>query len=170
VGTDTAYAQLYNENNELIDEGGAHINGHLHPVSGKFTIGHSQFPDMPYFHGEIDGIKIYNYPIHLMTAIDHKGKRNVPRHYALSQNYPNPFNPTTEIEFSLPEWSNVQLAVYNVLGQKIKTLFNAKVPAGRYKVTWDGTNDFGRQVASGVYLYKLKTNKVQKVKKMILLR
>lgn len=170
VGADTAYAQLYNENNELIDEGGAHVNGHLNPVSGKFTIGHSQFPDMPYFHGEIDGIKIYNYPIHLMTAIDHNKRNSVPVHYSLSQNYPNPFNPTTEIKFAIPELTDVQLNVYNVLGQKVKTLFNAKVTPGEYKVNWDGTNDSGHQVASGVYLYMLKTKKLSKVKKMILIR
>ncbi|WP_456408054.1 LamG-like jellyroll fold domain-containing protein [Caldithrix abyssi] len=170
VGEDTAYAQLYNADNELIDQGGAHVNGHLNPVSGKFTIGRSQFDDMPYFHGKIDGIKIYNYPIHLLTAIDGQKGQQLPTAFELSQNYPNPFNPSTEIRFALPEVSDVQLEVFNLLGQKVKTLFNGRANPGTYRVSWNGTNESGRAVASGVYLYRLKAGKVQKFKKMILLR
>lgn len=91
----------------------------------------------------------------------------------LSQNYPNPFNPETEIKFALPseESSNrATLIIYNQLGQKVRTLVNENRQSGRYDVTWDGTNDGGVTVSSGVYYYQLKYGMHSAVKKMIYLR
>jgi hypothetical protein len=91
----------------------------------------------------------------------------------LSQNYPNPFNPETEIKFALPSnesGSQAALIIYNQLGQKIRTLFDENRQSGRYEVTWDGTNDAGITVSSGVYYYHLKYGKHSAVKKMIYLR
>ena len=70
--------------------------------------------------------------------------------YRLSQNYPNPFNPTTVIGYRLSVISNVELSIYNILGQKVATLVNERKPAGKYKVQWDA-----RHYASGVYFYRL---------------
>ena len=95
----------------------------------------------------------------------------VPQEYALYQNYPNPFNPTTDIEYQLKENSNVSLAIYNILGQRIKVLINNVTQgAGRYTVTWDGTNSAGDKVATGVYIYRIIAKNFIAVKKMILLK
>ena len=80
-----------------------------------------------------------------------------PYEYGLEQNYPNPFNPTTSIRFSLTKPINVTLEIFNVLGQHVKTLVNNELGAGFHTVTWDGTNDAGQTVASGVYLYRIQT-------------
>ncbi len=95
----------------------------------------------------------------------------VPLEYALYQNYPNPFNPTTDIEYQLKENSNVSLTIYNILGQRIKVLINNLAQgAGRYTVTWDGTNSAGEKVASGIYIYRIIANKFNAVKKMVFLK
>jgi hypothetical protein len=88
----------------------------------------------------------------------------------LHQNYPNPFNPTTTINYSLKENSKVSLKIYNIKGQKIKTLVNDVLPAGEYSAIWNGRDSNGNQVSSGIYFYKLKAGDFQKVKKMILLK
>lgn len=94
----------------------------------------------------------------------------VPRHIELYQNYPNPFNPSTTICFTLPQSQVVRLEIYNVLGQKVKTLFDGKLSVGNHRFTWDGRNDLGTRVASGIYLYRLKENEMQQIRKMVLLR
>jgi subtilisin family serine protease len=94
----------------------------------------------------------------------------VPTQYALFQNYPNPFNPTTEIRFDLPENSPVQLTIYNSLGQKVATLVDEVRVAGSYRALWDGKTAAGVNVASGVYIYQLKTGNFVEAKKMALIR
>ncbi len=94
----------------------------------------------------------------------------VPNEYRLEQNYPNPFNPTTEIRFQLPDAGQVELTVYNTLGQAVKTLASGTYDSGVHTVQWDGTNDFGNPVSSGVYFYKIVANKYVALKKMNLMR
>jgi len=95
----------------------------------------------------------------------------LPKVYALNQNYPNPFNPSTSITFALPHASKVTLAIYNVLGQKVRTLVRSKnYAAGTFAATWNGLDNAGRRVASGIYFYKLKAGKFSAVKKMILMK
>ncbi len=90
----------------------------------------------------------------------------IPDRYSLEQNYPNPFNPATTIEFSLPEdVRNVRLSVYNVLGENVSELVNGSLSAGKYQYQWNGKN-----FASGIYIYELRTNKFVSIKKMILLK
>lgn len=93
-----------------------------------------------------------------------------PASFKLKQNYPNPFNPSTKIEFSLEQSSNVTIDVYNMLGEKIKTLVNGRRTAGTYTVEWNGTNQMGAQVSSGMYLYRLKTNQQSVTQKMTLIK
>ena len=95
-----------------------------------------------------------------------KVKKNKPEQFALFQNYPNPFNPTTVISYQLPAVSEVDLSIYNILGQKVTTLVSEKQPAGTYKVEWDASS-----FSSGIYLYRLETDKgfVQS-RKLILLK
>ena len=94
-----------------------------------------------------------------------------PDDYVLEQNYPNPFNPTTTINFTLPLDKNISLVVYDVLGKEVKTLLNnEELKKGSHQVTWDGTNNFNQQVASGNYIYTLKFGNFTKSAKMTLLK
>jgi DNA/RNA endonuclease YhcR with UshA esterase domain len=90
---------------------------------------------------------------------------SVPSDFSLSQNYPNPFNPSTIIEYSLPQTEKVTLKIYNILGQEVMTLVDQTQTAGRYKVNLNGS-----KLASGVYLYHLKTDDFSKTMKMILMK
>ena len=93
-----------------------------------------------------------------------------PAGYALSQNYPNPFNPETTIRYDLPEGGVVRLFLYNLSGQKIRTLVDVHQMAGSYSVTWDGTDETGRAVASGVYLCRMESGGFSTVRKMLLVQ
>jgi hypothetical protein len=95
---------------------------------------------------------------------------NVPKFFAVSPNYPNPFNPTTTIVYQLPIASDVQLVVYDILGQKIKTIVNERLERGRFKVTWDGRNDAGLSVSSGIYMFRFEAADFTKIHKMTLLK
>jgi len=91
--------------------------------------------------------------------------------YDLKQNYPNPFNPTTTINFSIQSNTKVELTIYNIKGQKIKTLVNSNFEKGNHSIIWKGINDSGNSVSSGVYFYKLAVNgKTKAVKKCLMLK
>lgn len=94
----------------------------------------------------------------------------VPFEYALAQNYPNPFNPSTTIRYSLKKRSDVALEIYNMLGQRVKTLAAGEQVTGTYSVLWDGTNNAGAPVASGVYIYRLRAGDFVASRKLMLLR
>jgi len=94
----------------------------------------------------------------------------IPTSYALYQNYPNPFNPSTEIRFDLPEAIRVELKIFNILGQEVATLVDDVRAAGAFRVLWDGKNAAGLSVASGVYVYQIKTQNFTDAKKMVLIR
>ena len=90
--------------------------------------------------------------------------------FELHRNYPNPFNPRTTIAFDLPHASLITLQVYDVTGKKVRTLLSRQLPAGHHQVVWDGTNDAGQPVASGVYFYRLNAGNFSAVRKMLLVR
>ena len=94
----------------------------------------------------------------------------IPDAFVLHDNYPNPFNPSTQIRFDLPTSDNINLTIYNMLGQKIKVFSVNNITAGYHQITWDATNDLGDPVSAGVYLYQLQTSEFVKTKKMILLK
>ena len=94
----------------------------------------------------------------------------LPKEFALHNNYPNPFNPNTTIRFDLPKASDVSIIIYNVLGQKIRTLDKSQMNPGYHSMTWNATNDYGVQVSAGMYFYQLRTSEFVKTKKMILLK
>ena len=108
--------------------------------------------------------------VKLGIDVNKKEEIDLPKTFALLQNYPNPFNPSTQIAFHLPEDCDVTFEIYNMLGAKITTLRSGFALAGRYSVTWNGMNNANVQVPSGIYLYRLKTNKFDQVRKMILLK
>jgi len=101
----------------------------------------------------------------------------IPEQFSLQQNYPNPFNPTTEIRFALPENSHVTVSIFNVTGQKIRTLVDGQRAAGYHSLSWDSKNGFGKKVVSGIYIYRIHAQPDQvgvqpfeSVRKMTLLR
>ena len=100
-----------------------------------------------------------------VTAVDDEEPNNIPVQYSLEQNYPNPFNPTTTIRFGLPTSGNVTLIVYNILGQKVATIVNARLNAGTYQYQFNAGH-----LSSGIYLYKLQTKDYLQIKKMMLIK
>jgi flagellar hook assembly protein FlgD len=79
----------------------------------------------------------------------------LPESFELKQNYPNPFNPSTTISFALPEAGRVTLRIYSLTGQLVRELVQGEMASGRHSVSWNGHNDLGAQVASGLYFYRL---------------
>jgi len=106
----------------------------------------------------------------VVSIDDESHLAQTPNEYRLSQNYPNPFNPTTTIEFTTPIDGLVSLDVYNVLGQKIKTLYSGHKSAGHHRVVWDATNASGEAMSTGVYIYMLNGVNGQASQKMVLIR
>jgi hypothetical protein len=104
------------------------------------------------------------------TNVDNQQPALTPEEYKLRQNYPNPFNPETTISFELPKTSVVSLIIYDILGREIKTIVSEQVSAGLHGYIWDGKNNAGNQVKSGVYIYRLQTGDFAISKKMILIR
>jgi uncharacterized delta-60 repeat protein len=101
---------------------------------------------------------------------DETGDRERPSEFELSQNYPNPFNPSTKIEFNLVKSGFVTLQIYDILGRKVRTLVSEELSSGYKSVIWDGKNEEGDAVASGVYFYQLKVGDFSEPKKMLLLK
>ena len=97
-------------------------------------------------------------------------KGEIPAEFNVEQNFPNPFNPVTEIRYTLPRESYVNISIYNILGQKVKNLVDEYQSAGYKTVKWNGKNDQGQNVASGVYFYKIKAGDFTKVKKMVIIK
>jgi len=108
------------------------------------------------------------------TSVEYDGE-DYPMDYALLQNYPNPFNPNTRIDFSLPMESSVKLVIYNILGQEVVRLVENEMTSGNHSFTWSAEDATGKQLTSGIYLYKLSATGIDgsefnETKKMILLK
>ena len=97
-------------------------------------------------------------------------QKKIPDKFVLDQNYPNPFNPVTDIQYHLPAATHVSLIIYNIQGQKIKTLYEGKQGPGVFNVKWNGEDDNEKKLTSGAYIYRLKTQNITATKKMLLLR
>ncbi len=113
-------------------------------------------------------VRIRTVPTFAVSVEDEQ--KGLPYRFNLSPNYPNPFNPWTSINYSLGQRTDVDLSIYNSLGQKIVTLVDETKPAGEYVVRWNGRDSNGREVSSGVYFYKLETTEYTRSHKMILLK
>jgi hypothetical protein len=128
------------------------------------------------FQQDADGIAGYfdNFMMEKLdpiTSIDEDYEfESVPNEFALKQNYPNPFNPSTTISYEINSANHVSLVIYDILGNKVKELVSEMQSAGFYSVTWDGTNDFGNRVNSGIYVYTLRTGQLLDSRKMILMK
>ncbi len=105
-----------------------------------------------------------------LTSVDDDRDGALPLSFAIKQNYPNPFNPATRIEYSLPHRSQVTIEVFNLLGQKVRSLVESEQPAGLHTLRWDGTDDGGQVVSTGVYLYRFRAGDYVETRKMLLLK
>jgi hypothetical protein len=127
----------------------------------------------------IDSIKVMvstgvNNNVSMIRSKQTDIRNTIPRDWVLYQNYPNPFNPSTTIEFDVPEVANkiprVAVQIFNILGQKVTTLERGIHDAGRYSIRWDGRNENGVQVATGVYFYRLLAGDYTSTKKMVMMK
>ena len=106
-----------------------------------------------------------------LTHVEIGDLRPLPDAYGLDRNAPNPFNPSTVDRFSASRGRfRVRLVIYNLLGQQVRELVNEKMEAGYFTTTWDGTDELGRRVASGVYLYRIQAGDFSAVQRMLLLK
>ena len=94
----------------------------------------------------------------------------LPEVFSLHQNYPNPFNPVTKLRYDLPENGHVNITIYDMLGREVKTLINQTQDAGYRSIIWDATNDYGKPVSAGMYLYQIQAGEYISTKKMVLLK
>ncbi len=104
------------------------------------------------------------------TGVDNEWGEQIVQEFSLRQNYPNPFNPSTEIEFEIRRNGWVNLEIYNILGQKVRQLLTDHLEKGHHRITWDGKDDNGKDVANGIYFYRIQTGDFTATKKMILLK
>ena len=116
------------------------------------------------------GFLAYPFEDTFPTLADNDIETEVPTAFELLQNYPNPFNPETTIDYQIKEEIEVTIEIYNIRGQLLRTLVDKKQAAGAYSLIWDGKDDSGKGVASGIYLYLLKTKEFVKARKLTLLR
>jgi len=106
----------------------------------------------------------------LFTKVGDEKEDEAIRGFSLRQNYPNPFNPSTVLEYEIPQNGWVSLEIYNVLGQKVRQLLADHLERGHHRITWDGKDDNGEDLANGVYFYRLQAGEFTETKKMILLK
>ncbi|MBN1291482.1 MAG: T9SS type A sorting domain-containing protein, partial [Candidatus Latescibacteria bacterium] len=118
----------------------------------------------------VNGIVAINSVVNAVSDLASVTLKAVPSVYSLAQNYPNPFNPTTTIEYSIPQSGHVELAIWNIAGQKVRTLVNEQQDASYRKIVWDGRNELGETVGAGLYFYKLSTGNFTKIQKMNLIK
>lgn len=106
----------------------------------------------------------------VLVSVDRSPLANMPGSFSLGQNYPNPFNPTTTIQFDLSHDATIELAIYNLQGQLVNVIASGDFKAGSHFVTWDGRDSHGKEVGSGIYVYRLNTDQAALNKKMLLVR
>ncbi len=116
------------------------------------------------------GKKILKYSNDNVTSVAGRGRPELPESVLLLQNYPNPFNPTTNISYTLPQRSQVRIIIYNSLGQIVRSLFQGTQNAGPNTIQWDGADDTGHALASGIYIYRLDAGQLVESRSMLLLK
>ena len=135
-------------------------------VADEFT---DELPNNFWGHGKLDIFAAMTGGSATHVALE-RGADALPTTLRLYQNHPNPFNPQTTIRFDWPQSGRVELSLYNLSGQLVKTLVDEVYPAGSYSLQWDGTDQRGRAVASGLYLYRLERGRQVETRKLLLLR
>lgn len=143
---------------------------------------HSVLPGTTYFYKLVDidvnGLRTEHGPIRVSTLASGQPLQPIaglpPEDFSISQNYPNPFNPSTRFTLSIPKMDldelQVTVDIYNLSGKKVATLFNGKIGPGTYELHWNGLNESGITVPSGIYIYNLRSQLFNKARRMVLLR
>lgn len=160
------YYELYEDGTALLYSGPELQSSMTRRIAGEFTYSVKACDDCGC---SKMGAKLL-LKVDYTTTVEEIDSPRLPNSFALDQNYPNPFNPETRIGFSLKSGGHVELAVYNVLGESIRQLVFDYLSAGYKSVIWDGRDNSGRQVSSGVYLYKLTIGEFTETKKMMLVK
>jgi hypothetical protein len=159
-------------NGNLLAEG--LLTGPINSNNLPLEIGRDVPGAIEVFYGKIDDLRIYNRALNILEidslfneqpTFVNISNSNLRLAFELEQNYPNPFNPSTKINYSVPQLSQVQIKVFDVLGNEIETLVNEEKPAGTYELTWNAAN-----LPSGVYFYRIQAGSFIDTKKMILLK
>jgi hypothetical protein len=155
-------------------------SGQILPTSIDLMIAQRLPTDNNYnFKGLMDDIRIYNYTLsvaeiqnifHEQVSVHNPFTNPIPNEYQLEQNFPNPFNAKTTIRYQLKEAAHVNVEIYDILGQKVNTLIDQNQPAGYYTIQWDGTNEQGQTLASGIYIVRLKSRSVTKSRKLAIVK
>lgn len=171
-------AQLKIYINGQLDNSVSHT-GKIKTTNIDLTIA-QELPNSDYnFKGVLDDIRIYDYDLteeeiinvfNDPTSVETINQENIPQKYSLSQNYPNPFNSTTTIQFQLRQSGKVALIIYDILGQRVCELVNNEMSAGYHTVFWDGKNNKGSTVSSGIYIYEMKCANFHQRKKLVLVK
>ena len=104
------------------------------------------------------------------SVVSVAGLTDLPRSFGIHPNYPNPFNPQTVIRYDVPRQAHVDLSVYDMLGRRVRVLYSGDHAAGFHEIRWDGRSDAGHDVATGVYLYRLRSEGFTQTRKMLLVR
>jgi hypothetical protein len=165
----------HNENDEYLK-----INSDLIPAQGDATNGASynyfdsvDEPGTYYYKLEtigLDGEACFHGPTTVTATLVDIRKNVIPENYELSQNYPNPFNPETTIEFGLPKPGFVEISIYDINGKLVRKLISQRKSAGRHSIVWNGKDNSGSTISSGVYYYTFKAGKFNQTRKMILMK
>jgi hypothetical protein len=159
------------------------LTGVIEPDTNAVLLGLSTPGDyFNFLDGKLDDIRIYNRALSESeilalyreggwpTDIVEDNNKPLPEKFELSQNYPNPFNPSTAIEYQIAKQGNVEVAIYDINGRLVKILLNSTQYPGSYTIQWNGQGEGSRTVSSGTYFYQVKSNGIQLVKKMLLMK
>ena len=141
------------------------LRGGNHTYPGIFAMGSHRFDTPPFVTTDHMGFRVVT-----REQLNTEKAILIPEASALHQNYPNPFNPVTTLRYDLPEPSNVNIIIYDMLGRQVKTLINQNQDAGHKSIRWNATNDYGKPVSAGVYFYRIQAGQFRQTKKMVLLK
>ena len=120
--------------------------------------------------GDTRGLWEITLPKNIATAVEEEAVAVLPTNAVLMQNYPNPFNPNTTIEYQVDAFVAVEVAIFDALGQKVRTLIAAEQAPGLYRLQWDGRTDMGLEAASGVYMYRLTAGSQRETRRLTLIK
>ena len=141
------------------------LRGGNYTYPGIFAMSSHRFDTPPFVTTDHKGFRVV-----AREQLDTKQELLLPETFALHQNYPNPFNPVTTLRYDLPENAMINITIYDMLGREVKTLINQTQDSGFKSVIWDATNDYGKPVSAGVYLYQIQAGEFVQTKKMVLLK
>jgi len=136
----------------------------LHSMIGQAFVVPSRSDDETLMNGFVPAIN------HLITGVEYIATNIIPSAFELFQNYPNPFNPETKINYNIAKATDVKLEIYNVQGQLVRVLVNEKKVPGQYSIVWNGRNNQGQQLPSGIYLFQLKCEEYTRVRILSFIR